>query len=124
MCYGHFFSDSYRVAANIGLDAEWFGGSRWHADTANRILAFFANKAPSDYRRYTIGGEPFEEKSLHPVGLIATNAMAVLAADGPYSKDAVELFWNAPVRTGERRYYDNCLYMFSVLALSGNYKIW
>jgi oligosaccharide reducing-end xylanase len=36
----------------------------------------------------------------------------------------VELLWNTPVRTGVRRYYDNCLYFFSILALSGNYKIW
>lgn len=122
--YGHFFSDSYRVAANVGLDYEWFRGSDWEVEEANKIQAFFADKDPGDYRRYTIEGEPFEEKSLHPVGLIATNAMASLAADGPYAKKMVELFWNTPVRKGVRRYYDNCLYMFSFLALSGNYKIW
>ena len=25
---------------------------------------------------------------------------------------------------GKWRYYDNCLYVFAFLALSGNYKIW
>ncbi|MBO9597609.1 MAG: xylanase [Cohnella sp.] len=122
--FGHFFSDSYRVAANVGLDYEWFRGDEWEIGEANRIQAFFADKTPDDYRRYTIAGEPFEEKSLHPVGLLATNAMASLAADGPHARASVELFWNTPVRTGPRRYYDNCLYMFSMLALSGNYKIW
>lgn len=122
--YGHFFSDSYRVAANIGLDFEWFQADEWQVEEANKIQAFFANKSPSDYRRYTISGVPFEEKSLHPVGLLATNAMASLAANGQYAKSSVDLFWNTPIRTGNRRYYDNCLYMFSFLALSGNYRIW
>lgn len=122
--YGHFFSDSYRVAANIGLDYEWFRADEWQVGEANRVQAFFADKQPDDYRRYTIAGEPFEEKSLHPVGLIATNAMASLAADGPHARANVELFWNTPVRTGDRRYYDNCLYLFAMLALSGKFRIW
>jgi oligosaccharide reducing-end xylanase len=122
--YGHFFSDSYRVAANIGLDYEWFRGDEWERKEANKIQAFFSDKDPADYRRYTIAGEPFEEKSLHPVGLLATNAMASLAADDTEGEKWVELLWNTPVRTGVRRYYDNCLYFFSILALSGNYKIW
>jgi oligosaccharide reducing-end xylanase len=108
----------------VGLDYEWFRGDEWEIEEANKIQEFFAGIDPADYRRYTISGEPFEEKSLHPVGLIATNAMASLASDCPSSKDWVELFWNTPVRTGVRRYYDNCLYFFSMLALSGNYKIW
>ncbi|MDQ0920596.1 glycosyl hydrolase family 8 [Paenibacillus sp. V4I5] len=123
--YGHFFSDSYRVAANIGLDAYWFGGSEWHTDTVHRIQAFFTDKSPEDYRRYSLDGTPFEEKALHPVGLLATNAMGSLAAaDSPHAKACVELFWQTPIRTGERRYYDNCLYLFSLLALSGHFKIW
>jgi oligosaccharide reducing-end xylanase len=122
--YGHFYSDSYRVAANIGLDYEWFRVDEWQKEEANNIQAFFADKQPSDYRRYTVAGEPFEEKSLHPVGLLATNAMASLAADGPYAKSNIQLFWETPIRTGDRRYYDNCLYLFSLLALSGNYRIY
>jgi oligosaccharide reducing-end xylanase len=122
--YGHFYSDSYRVAANVGLDQAWFGDDTRNRDIANRIQAFFADKAPHDYRRYTVAGEPFEEPSLHPVGLVATNAMASLAADGPHARANVELFWNTPVRKGVRRYYDNCLYLFAMLALSGRFRIW
>ncbi|GAE33568.1 endo-1,4-beta-xylanase A precursor [Halalkalibacter akibai JCM 9157] len=123
--FGHFYSDSYRVAANVGLDTEWFGGNEWETEQANKIQAFFADKDPVDYRRYTISGEAFEEKSLHPVGLVATNAMASLATvEGPYAKSSVDLFWNTKLRSGERRYYDNCLFLFALLALSGNFKIW
>jgi len=122
--FGHFFSDSYRVAANIGLDCEWFGKDGRQQELANRIQAFFAGKSPDDYRRYKINGEPFEEKSLHPVGLIATNAMASLAARGLHARACVDLLWNTPVRTGDRRYYDNCLYLFAFMALSGEYRIY
>ncbi|MFC4597734.1 glycosyl hydrolase family 8 [Cohnella hongkongensis] len=123
--YGHFFSDSYRVAANIGLDAEWFGATPQMREIAGKIQTFFSDKRPEDYRRYTIEGKPFEEKSLHPVGLISANAMASLAdTDGRFARSCVELWWNTPVRTGDRRYYDNCLYFFTMLALSGRYRIW
>ncbi len=125
--HGHyqFYSDSYRVAANIGLDAAWFGTQPWHRNIAEKIHAFFAPMGENpDYRMYEIDGTPLEEKSLHPVGLIATNAQAALAADGPNTEKLVRMFWNTPVRTGVRRYYDNCLYMFSLLALSGRYRIW
>ena len=37
---------------------------------------------------------------------------------------AVSRFWNTPMRTGRRRYYDNCLYFFAMLALSGKYVIY
>ena len=93
-------------------------------EECNRIQQFFSDKEVSDYRRYTIDGQPFDEPSLHPIGLLATNAMASLAADGPHAKHFVQLFWDTPLRTGERRYYDNCLYFFSMLALSGNYRIY
>jgi oligosaccharide reducing-end xylanase len=127
--YGKFFSDSYRVAANVGLDWEWFAASEWERDEADRLIAFFADKRSDDFRRYQIDGTPLEEKSLHPVGLVATNAEAALAAHaegdkGRLAREAALRLWNTPPRTGERRYYDNCLYFFAMLALSGNYRIW
>ena len=112
------------MVSNLGLDHVWFGGNDSLTAIADRIQAFFVDKDPADYRRYKITGEPFEEKSLHPVGLIATNAAASLATSGGNAKKTVDLFWNTPVRTGDRRYYDNCLYFFSLLALSGNFRIW
>lgn len=122
----YFYSDSYRVAANIGLDYEWFRGDPWEREEADKIQRFFAELGQQPhYCKYTIDGIPLDEKALHPVGLIATNAMASLAAsNGPNARKCVDLLWSTPARTGIRRYYDNCLYFFSVLALSGNYRIW
>ena len=122
--FSHFYSDAYRVAANIALDWEWFREDEWQVEQSNRIQHFFRDIDMDDYRRYTIDGQPFEEKALHPVGLLATNAMASLAANGPERDQFVHTFWNTPLRTGVRRYYDNCLYFFSLLALSGNYRIY
>ncbi|WP_375102935.1 glycosyl hydrolase family 8 [Paenibacillus sp. RS8] len=122
--FSHFFSDAYRVAANIGLDWAWFQKDIWQVEQCNRIQAFFRNIEVSDYRRYTIEGQPFDELALHPTGLLATNAMASLASNGPEAEHFIRLFWDTPLRTGLRRYYDNCLYFFSLLALSGNYRIY
>ncbi|WHX49620.1 glycosyl hydrolase family 8 [Paenibacillus woosongensis] len=122
--FRHFYSDSYRVAANIALDWLWFRQDPWQVEQSNRIQAFFRDIEVSDYRRYTIDGKPFDEPALHPIGLLATNAAASLAADGPDAEHFVRLFWDTPLRTGDRRYYDNCLYFFSLLALSGNYRIY
>ncbi|MEE0498455.1 MAG: xylanase, partial [Gemmiger sp.] len=43
---------------------------------------------------------------------------------GPNAEVCVRRFWNTPLRDGPRRYYDNCLYFFALLALSGRYRIW
>src|SRR5690625_6926413 len=107
---------------NIGLEHVWFGSNDSLANIAKNIQALCVDKDPADYRRYKVSGEPFEEKSLHPVGLIATNAAASLATSGDNAKKTVDLFWNTPVRTVDRRYYDNCLYFFSLLALGEQLK--
>jgi len=130
------YSDAYRVATNIGMDWMWFGVDAWQKDAALRIQRFFwENEPEQDYKIYHIDGTPahgdpsefpwkFGDKAMHPVAIIATNAAAALAADGAYARRCVELFWNTPLRTGARRYYDNCLYFFALLALSGHYRIW
>ena len=59
-----------------------------------------------------------------PRGHHATNAQASLAGGRPNAEVCVRRFWNTPLRDGPRRYYDNCLYFFALLALSGRYRIW
>ena len=130
--FGDFFSDAYRTAANIGLDAEWFGKDKGQFDAILRMMKFFGTDLEAVRCTYKVDGTPVEKPVLHPVGLLATIAQSALTI--PYSADAdsdfaiakqwVEWFWNEPLRKGERRYYDNCLYIFALLALSGNYRIW
>lgn len=126
-----FYSDAYRTIANIGLDFAWNHVDVGQTKAACRLQAFLrAQKDP--WQVYDWDGTCMNEPALHPVGMLATTAQASLAVLD-YSTDEteidnakyfVELFWNTPLRKGVRRYYDNCLYLFAFLALSGNYKIW
>jgi oligosaccharide reducing-end xylanase len=125
-----YYSDAYRVPANIGLDYAWFAADPWQCECAEKIQRFFCEtvKGRADMV-YELDGMIIEEKALHPVAIIATNAQASLAGSkeqfpGKYQRECMELFWNTPLRKGDRRYYDNCLYLFALLALSGNYRIW
>ncbi len=120
-----FYSDSYRTAANIGLDAEWFGKDAGHFAAAKNIQKFLTEDArKGTYHIYEIDGRVAGEEALHPVAITVTVAQSVLAGETEYSKEWIDRFWNTPMRTGERRYYDNCLYFFAFLALSGNYRMW
>lgn len=130
--HGRFFSDAYRTAANIGLDAEWFGTDEGQICVPLKMMKFFGTDIEAMRCVYEVDGTSLEIPVLHPVGLLATMAQSALSV--PYSEAAgsdfeiaskwVEWFWNQPLRQGKRRYYDNCLYMFALLALSGNYRIW
>ncbi len=122
---GQFYSDAYRVAMNIGLDAAWFGKSEALGDIIDRLQTFFSeNTRLGEYHSYMLDGRPLKQSALHPVAIIATNAAGSLAANGRYRLDWVRDFWNTPLRKGNRRYYDNCLYFFSLLMLAGKYRIY
>lgn len=120
-----FFSDSYRTAANIGLDYEWFGKDAGQCSVARAVQEFLLEDGRRNtYHIYEVDGSIAGESVLHPVAIPATVAMSVLAASTDCSREWIEIFWKLPMRTGDRRYYDNCLYFFAFLALSGNYRIW
>lgn len=121
-----FFSDSYRTVANIGLDYEWFGIDIGQCDAAANIQKFLLPALRSEeYYIYEVDGTiAVKELVMHPLGLPATVAQSVLAATTEASREWVESFYKMPLRTGKRRYYDNCLYFFAYLALSGNYRMW
>lgn len=121
-----FYSDSYRTVANIGLDYEWFGIDKGQTKAASNIQrALLSDMRNEDYKIYEIDGRIAGEKALHPFGITATVAQSVLASElDDIAEEWVRRFYGMPLRTGERRYYDNCLYMFAFLALSGNYRIY
>ena len=122
---GQFYSDAYRVALNIGLNASWFGDSDDLGKNVDRLQKFFSeNTKLGEYKNYLIDGTALEQDAMHPIAIIATLAAGSVAAKGEYRLQWVKDFWNTPLRTGNRRYYDNCLYFFSLLLLSGEYKIY
>lgn len=131
-----FYSDAYRTAANIGLDYEWCGIDAGQRQAAEKLQYFLGvTRKDNPYMTYEIDGTVVDQPALHPIGLLAATAQATLAIperlDGENLSDTAKLakewvlkFYNEPLRKGVRRYYDNCLYMFAFLALSGNYRIY
>ena len=128
--HGDFYSDAYRTGANIGLDVLWNGPNADFSKIADNLINFFADIPVNEYKKYKIDGtvctgtDGTPEKALHPIGLLATLAQTTLACSPKAKTNAAKIikkFWETPLRTGERRYYDNCLYLFAMLALSGKY---
>lgn len=128
-----FFSDAYRTVANIGLDYEWFGVDVGQYEAPEKLLRFLdARWDEHPFEIYEVDGTSLHEPALHPIGLQVTTTQGILAVLGRtkdeesmrITKKWLRAFFEMPLREGDRRYYDNCLYFFAFLALSGNYRIW
>ncbi len=120
---GNFRYDAFRVGANVGMDYVWFHPSEWHVEQSNRLLNFFASQGIDDYiAEYSLAGEPLA--GAHSQGLVATNAVAALAADRAIGEPFVQELWDLKVPTGTYRYYDGLLMMMGLLQVSGNFRIY
>lgn len=116
--------DAWRTIGNAGMDFSWWQKDPWQTTWANRLQAFFESEGIDSYSSlYELDGVPYENNTDHSPGLVAMNAVASLAADNARALKFVRALWDTPVPTGEYRYYDGCLYMFAMLAASGNYNI-
>ncbi len=120
-----YYSDAYRVAMNIALDNVWFGKHQQMCDVVTRLQNFFAENVPNgDYKAYDLDGKPYDEPAMHPVAITAVLGAASIASESAYADEWLRRFWETPLRTGKRRYYDNCLYFFCLMMLSGQYRIY
>ena len=129
-----FYSDAYRTGANIALDSIWCGVTDFHKQQASNILNWFSDEEKLHIVCHIDGtpAKPEEQVTekdgrpsgvLHPLGLLAT-----LATSGAITQDAlgdsfIQRLWDSEPRTGGRRYYDNLLYFFALMLLSGNYRM-
>ena len=124
--HGHssFYSDAYRCMINLAVDALSCGLEAEASEIAMKQAAFFAARPEGErWLDYTVEGIPTGRPSLHPVGLQASLACTSLLSEADAAKGWRENFKQLPLRQGERRYYDNLLYLFSYLALCGWYRI-
>jgi oligosaccharide reducing-end xylanase len=127
---GEFGYDAWRVASNWSVDWSWWHKAPAEQALSDRIQKFFLSQGIASYGPvYTLDGKPlgatpgltFED---HPIGLMGTNAVASLAAlNGTNSRQFVEALWNAPIPSGQNRYYDGMLYLLSLLHCSGKFRI-
>lgn len=120
---GNFQYDAWRAAMNWSADWNWWAKDPRQQTLSDRIQAFFAAQGIDKHgNRYTLDGKQLD--ATHAPGLVATNAVASLAATHPRSKDFVKAFWNMPVPSGQGRYYDGTLYLLAYLHVSGQFRVW
>lgn len=121
--YGeYYYADAWRIGMNIALDYVWFRADDWQVGELNRLLTFFYDQGINSYTsRFRIDGTPADPQH-RSTGLIATNAVATLAADTAFDGEFVQALWDTPVPVGQYRYYDGLLYLMALLQVSGNFR--
>jgi oligosaccharide reducing-end xylanase len=118
-----FSHDSWRSVSNWSVDYSWWKKDAQERVLSDRIQKFLYGQGIAKFAdRYTLDGKPLSTR--HSTGMVATTAVGSLAATtGPISKAFVDELWNAPVPSGEQRYYDGMLYLMSMLHCSGNFRV-
>ncbi|HEX3436407.1 MAG TPA: glycosyl hydrolase family 8 [Pseudacidobacterium sp.] len=116
--------DSWRTASNWSVDWSWWRKAPVEPELSDRIQKFFESQGLNSYGDvYALDGKVVEAR--HSTGLVATNAVASLAAtDKKRSREFVEALWNTPIPSGHERYYDGMLYIMSLMHVSGHFRIW
>jgi oligosaccharide reducing-end xylanase len=129
--------DSWRVPMNIAMDYTWYGkDKKWQEDYAKRFQNFLRTKGLDTYEdQFNLDGSTPDfilqagpvKKLRHSIGLVSTAATASLVNPDKNSIDFVHAIWNAKLEPYDDGYfdpyYDGLMYLFSLMHLSGNYKI-
>ena len=123
--HNNFRYDAWRCMMNMGVDYAWFGECQDEITLVKRAHNFFIGKGVKDYySNYTLEGNQDSGNSDHSPGLVACNAVAVLASDTKAAWDFVDDFWETAIPSGRYRYYDGMLYFLGFLNASGNFRIY
>jgi oligosaccharide reducing-end xylanase len=129
--------DSWRVPMNIAMDYSWFAKDRqWQQDYGRRLQSFLFCRGVDTFEdQFNVDGSLPEsilpaggyKKLRHSLGLVGTSAAASIMGTQAKSWRFVDAVWNAklePYPDGYfDPYYDGLLYLFSLMHLSGNYRI-
>jgi oligosaccharide reducing-end xylanase len=132
--------DSWRVPMNIAMDYSWYGkDNEWQKHYAKLIQNFlYCEGIDSFVDQYNIDGStpewilpagknPSVQRLRHSIGLKATAAAASLMGTQAKSWLFIDELWNAKLEPYDDGYfdpyYDGLLYLFSIMHLSGNYRI-
>jgi oligosaccharide reducing-end xylanase len=120
----NFGPDAWRTAVNWSVDWSWWAGDPRERELSDRIQAFFESQGIDDYgNRYTLDGRKTGDS--HSTALVATNAIASLAATDPARATRfVEALWSAEIPTGRYRYYDGLWYLMGLMHCGGEFRIW
>jgi oligosaccharide reducing-end xylanase len=119
---GDFRFDAWRTLANVGLDHAWWKSDPWQQEQSNRVLRFLESQAPDIANQYTLDGKRLSSDT--SVGLIAMAAAAGQAADPQLARPFVQRLWDAPIPSGQWRYYDGLLYFLGLLQAGGRFQVY
>jgi oligosaccharide reducing-end xylanase len=131
--------DSWRVPMNIAMDYSWYAkDTKWQQDYGRRIQNFLFCRGIDKFEDQfnTDGTLPKPEQILqaggfkrlrHSIGFVGTTAAASLMGTQAKSWKFIDELWNAKLEPYDDGYfdpyYDGLLYLFSIMHLSGNYRI-
>jgi oligosaccharide reducing-end xylanase len=129
--------DSWRVPMNIAMDYSWYAkDTEWQKGYCTRIQNFLYCEGIDIFNdQFNLDGSKPAfilpaggyQKLRHSLGLVATSAAASIMGTQAKSWKFVDAVWNAklePYSDGYfDPYYDGLLYLFSLMHLSGNYRI-
>jgi oligosaccharide reducing-end xylanase len=129
--------DSWRVPMNIAMDYSWYAkDKKWQQDYCKRFQNFLYCRGIDTFEdQFNLDGTLPEyilqaggyQKLRHSLGLVSTSAAASLMGTQAKSWKFVDAIWSAklePYPDGYfDPYYDGLLYLFSLMHLSGNYRI-
>ena len=104
-------------------DRSWWAADPRERQLSDRIQAFFESQGLKTYgSQFTLDGKLLVDE--HTTALVATNAVASLAATNPRAAKFVEALWSAEIPSGPYRYYDGMWYVMGLLHCSGQFRIW
>ncbi|MBN1181574.1 MAG: glycoside hydrolase [Bacteroidales bacterium] len=129
--------DSWRVPMNMAMDYSWYAKDcEWQQDYGKRIQNFLFSRGIDTFEdQFNLDGTLPQwimpaggyQKLRHSLGLVSTSAAASIMGTQAKSWLFVDALWNAklePYADGYfDPYYDGLLYLFSLMHLSGNYRI-
>jgi oligosaccharide reducing-end xylanase len=118
----NFRYDAWRTAMNWAVDAAWWAQDPREQQLSDRLLAFFETQWPNYKSNFTLDGKPINEND--SLGLVATNAVAALAATHPRAWHFVDVLYKWRPPKGKWRYYDGMLYLMAMPHVSGQFKIY
>jgi len=119
---GEYGPDAWRVPMNIMMDLNLNNADPWQATYAARQAAFWTSEGLASYgNKYTLSGSKLADG--HGQGQTSVNAMLAFGLPAEDATPFLQAAWSAATPTGMYRYYDGCLYLLSMLHMSGKFKL-
>lgn len=118
--------DSFRVIGNIAMDYHWFSQNQDLADVVDRQVNFFEseiNTFGNFIAVYEVDGTREPGINFRGEGRNAMNGYGATVSELPFSNEMLQSLWEQELPTGQFRYYDGFLYMFSLMHAGGEFII-